>query len=77
MKTVELVLTKAKRKRLLDLVKAVLVHRRNGKPKYEQAAYNRLAAYCEPLRVDVGDAIEQGIAFLKRTSIAASMNGLV
>jgi hypothetical protein len=70
-------LTKAKQKRLLGMVKTLLTHRRNGKPRYEQSAYEKLVDFCRTISVDPSDAIEQGIAYLKRTSIAASMNGLV
>lgn len=70
-------MTKTEQRRLLGMVKRVLTHRRNGHIRYEQAAYERLHAACVSLGVDVADAIDQGIAFLRKHSIAASMNGLV
>lgn len=70
-------LNKTTQKKLLQLVKAVLVHRRNGKVKYEISAREKLDAYCQTINVDPADAMEQGIAWLKRNSIAAMMNGWV
>jgi hypothetical protein len=70
-------LTKTQQRILLQKVKTLLTGRRNGKAKQEQAAYEKLEVYCGSHGVDVGTAIEQGIAYLKKHSIAASMNGLV
>ena len=70
-------MTKTLRRQLLRKVKRLLTARSNGKVLEEQRAYEALSDYCEPFGVDPGDAIEQGIEFLKRTSIAASMNGIV
>lgn len=72
-------MTKATKKRLLTLAKRILLHRRNGKPRQEQKAWEVLQAECIRLNlpIDAGEVVEQAIDHLKRTSIAASMNGLV
>lgn len=70
-------LTKTQQKALLAKVKTVLTARRNRKTQQEQVAYDKLVKLCDSLGVDHGEAIEQGIVYLKRASIAASMNGLV
>ena len=70
-------LTKTKQRALLGKVKMLLQARRNGKPRQEQAAYDKLRVWCEANGIDMGAAIEQGTDCLRRTSIAASMNGLV
>ncbi len=70
-------LSKMKQRALLGKVKTLLQARRNVKPKQEQAAYDKLRAFCDANRIDMGAAIDQGTAHLRRTSIAASMNGIV
>ena len=70
-------LSKTDQRTLLNKVKAVLQARRNGNIRREQAAYENLETYCEKIGVDMGQAIEQGVGWLKKHSIAASMNGLV
>ena len=70
-------LTKTDQRCLLRRVKAVLQARRNGNVKREQTAYNKLQEWCDKHGVDAGQAIEQGIDWLKKHSVAASMNGLV
>jgi hypothetical protein len=70
-------LSKTKQRTLLGKVKTLLQARRNGKPQQEQAAYDKLRAFCESNSIDMGAAIDQGTEYLKRTSIAASMNGIV
>jgi hypothetical protein len=75
--------TKTQQKRLLSLAKTVLTHRRNGKVGYEQSAWERLDAYCQEIGllgksgIGAGEVIEQAKEHLQKTSIAASMNGLV
>ena len=70
-------MTKTERRKLLQLCRRVLIHRRNGHVRYEQQVYERLEAYCEPRGIDPSEAIAQAIVFLRRTSIADAMNGWV
>jgi hypothetical protein len=70
-------LNKTQQKRVINLVKSLLCARRNGKLRQEQSAYERLDTACRQLGIDPADAMDQGIAWLKRNSIAASMNGWV
>jgi hypothetical protein len=70
-------LTKVQQKKLLTMAKTVLIHRRNGHLNYEQTAWERLDVYCRQFNLEAGEVIEQAVEFLKRTSIAASMNGIV
>lgn len=72
---------KVDRKRLLALAKQVLCARRNRNVKAEQTAYDKINQKCHDLgilhEIDAGVVIEQAISHLKRTSIAAPMNGIV
>lgn len=72
---------KADQKRLLALAKMALYARRNGNTKAEQTAYDKINQKCHDLGIlhetDAGIVIEQAISHLKKTSIAASMNGIV
>jgi len=70
-------LTKTQQKKLMGMVKTMLQHRRNGHLNYEQSAYDRLNAECIKLQLDTSVVIEQAVEWLRRNSIAASMNGLV
>lgn len=68
--------TKAQRDKIVKLVGDMMLAQRNANPKREQAAYDKLRAYCEKLNVDFGDAILFGQAELRK-SIAANMGGMV
>jgi hypothetical protein len=70
-------MSKTQQKKLLNMVKTMLTHRRNGHLNYEQSAWERLNTECVKLHLDIGVVIEQATEWLKRNSIAASMNGLV
>jgi hypothetical protein len=70
-------MTKAQQKRLLSLVQAVLMARRNGYPKKEEAAMGRLFTFCSQHAVDPKEAMEQGETWLRRHAIAVNMNGLI
>lgn len=82
-------MTKTEQKRLLSLCKSHLQARTN----YDRACasrcatkthmahwhgtYDKLHAYCTTHGVDTDNALDQARAFLRRTSIAACMNGIV
>ena len=72
-------LTKTQQRSLMRKAKSVLTCRRNGNVKYEQAAWEKLEKYAESIGVTIGAGaiIEQAEAWLKRHSVAASMNGIV
>ena len=71
-------MTKAIQKRILNLAKDALYHRRNNAIAKEQAAFDRLQSYLDNkgLGVAAGDAIEQARQYLSKTSAAAIMNGI-
>jgi hypothetical protein len=70
-------MTKTQQKKLLTLVKRILTARRNKSIKQEQAAYDKLHNVCIELNLDLSEVLNQGTDWLKRNSIAASMNGIV
>lgn len=70
-------MTAKDRNRIITAVKALLYARRSGNIKREQAAYNKLVSICQELNVDMESAIVQVTEHLKKTSVAAHMNGLV
>lgn len=70
-------MTNADRTKIITATKALLYARRSGNVKREQAAFDKLRNICSDLNVDMEQAINQVTAHLRKTSIAASMNGIV
>jgi hypothetical protein len=70
-------LTKTFRRRLLQEAKTLLTHRRNGRVKYEQASWEKVERMLEGTGLEVWEVIQQAEDHLRKTSIAASMNGIV
>lgn len=56
---------------------AILYARRNGNVRAEQTAYTKLRMWCDKHNMDFGDVMREATDYIKRTSIAASMNGIV
>jgi hypothetical protein len=61
----------------IRLVKDLLIARRNGNIAREQVAYDKLYTFCVKHNFDFSTLIEDVSRYLKRTSIAANMGGLV
>jgi hypothetical protein len=70
-------MSKTDQKRLLKAVSNLLTARRNGHVPAEQAAYDKLSKLCASLNVDLGQAIDQGRAYLASHSAAAIMGSIV
>ncbi len=72
-------MTKIQKNRIVSMAKNVLYARRNGNIRQEQKYYEILADYLSrnDINLSAGDAIEQVAEHLKKTSIAALLNGIV
>jgi hypothetical protein len=63
--------------KLINAATNLLYARRSGNVKREQAQYAKLRSLCEEANVDMADILHQVTEHLKKTSIAARMNGIV
>jgi hypothetical protein len=66
-----------KQSTVIRLMTAILYARRNSNVRAEQASYTKLCTWCVKHNMDLGDVMREATDYIKRTSIAASMNGIV
>lgn len=63
------VASKALREKILKVIKEMLMAKRYGYVRKEQAAYEKLEKICEKNNMDFHDTLEKGREYLRKTSV--------